>query len=83
MWLHQVTVDKNVRKYISPNLCLTPEIKSKYFRIGECVGIGQTTVLGQKCMHRQSESKQESESKPPFLRTLSFKVLLDTSAIFA
>ena len=23
-------------------------------------------------MHRQSESKQESESKPPFLRTLSF-----------
>ena len=26
-------------------LCLTPEIKSKYFRTGECVGIGQTTVL--------------------------------------
>ena len=44
MWLHQVTVDKNVHKYISPKLCLTPEIKSKYFRIGECVGIGQTTV---------------------------------------
>ena len=44
MWLHQVNVDKNVHKYISPKLCLTPEIKSKYFRIGECVGIGQTTV---------------------------------------
>ena len=44
MWLHQVSVDKNVHKYISPKLCLTPEIKSKYFRISECVGIGQTTV---------------------------------------
>ena len=31
--------------YISPKLCLTPEIKLKGFRIGECVGIGQTTVL--------------------------------------
>ena len=31
--------------YISPKLCLTLEIKSKYFRTGECVGIGQTTVL--------------------------------------
>ena len=31
--------------YISPKLCLTPEIKSKYFRTGECVGIGQTTVI--------------------------------------
>ena len=45
MWLHPVCVDKNVRKYISPKLCLTQEIKPKYFRIGECVGIGQTTVL--------------------------------------
>ena len=27
------------------NSCLTPEIQSKYSRIGECVGIGQTTVL--------------------------------------
>ena len=44
MWLHQVSVDKNVHKYISPKLCLTPEIKSKYFSISECVGIGQTTV---------------------------------------
>ena len=24
---------------------LTPKIKSKYFRTGECVGIGQATVL--------------------------------------
>ena len=50
MWLHQVTVDKNVHKYISPKLCLTPEIKSKYFRIGECVGIGQTTVPSYKSL---------------------------------
>ena len=45
MWLHPVSVKKNVQKYILPKLCLTPEIKSKYFRTGECVGIGQTTVL--------------------------------------
>ena len=45
MWLHQVSVDKNVHEYISPKLYFTPEIKSKYFRIGECVGIGKTTVL--------------------------------------
>ena len=44
MWLYPVSVDKNFHKYISPKLCLTPEIKSKYFRTGECVGIGQTTV---------------------------------------
>ena len=31
--------------YISPKLCLTPAIKSKYFRIGKCVGMGQTTVV--------------------------------------
>ena len=45
MWLHPVSVEKNVQKYILPKLCLTPEIKSKYFRTGECVGIGQTTEL--------------------------------------
>ena len=45
MWLHPVSVKKSVQKYILPKLCLTPEIKSKYFRTGECVGIGQTTVL--------------------------------------
>ena len=45
MWLHPVSVKKNVQKYILPKLCLTPEIKSKYFRTGECVGIGQTTVV--------------------------------------
>ena len=44
MWLNTVSINKNVHKYISPKLCFTPEIKSKYFRIGECVGIGQTTV---------------------------------------
>ena len=44
MWLHPVGVNKDVQTYISPKLCLTPEIKSKYFRTGECVGIGQTTV---------------------------------------
>ena len=44
MWLHLVSVKKNVQTHISPKLCLTPEIKSKYFRTGECVGIGQTTV---------------------------------------
>ena len=44
MWLHPVSVKENVQTYISPKLCLTPEIKSKYFRTGECVGIGQTTV---------------------------------------
>ena len=48
MWLHQVSFEKNAHEYISPKLCLTPEIKSKYFRIGECVGIGQTTVGGVK-----------------------------------
>ena len=45
MWLHPVSVKKNVQTYISPKLCLTPEIKPKYFRTGECVGIGQTTVF--------------------------------------
>ena len=44
MWLYPIGVNKNVHKYISPKLCLTPEIKSKNFRIGECVGICQTTV---------------------------------------
>ena len=44
MWLHPVSVKKNVQTYISPKLCLMPEIKSKYFRTGEFVGIGQTTV---------------------------------------
>ena len=48
MWLHHVSVDENVHKYISPKLGLTSEIKSKYFRIGECVGIGQTTVLSRR-----------------------------------
>ena len=49
MWLHLVSVSKNIHEYISPKLCLTPEIKSKYFRTDECVGIGQTTVsLGVK-----------------------------------
>ena len=45
MWLHSVSVKKNVQTYISPKLCLTPEIKSKHFRTGECVGIGQTSVI--------------------------------------
>ena len=45
MWLHQVSVDKNIHEYISPKNCLTPKIKSKNFRIGECVGIDQTTVV--------------------------------------
>ena len=45
MCLHPISVNKNVHKYISPKLCFTPDIKSKYFRIGECVGIGQTTVF--------------------------------------
>ena len=44
MWIHPVRVKKNAQTYISPKLCLMPEIKSKYFRTGECVGIGQTTV---------------------------------------
>ena len=30
---------------ISPKLCLTMEINSKYFGTGECVGIGQTNVF--------------------------------------
>ena len=34
--------------YILPKLSLTPEIKLKYFRIGECIGIGQTTVVSIK-----------------------------------
>ena len=37
MWLHPVSA-KNVHMYIT-------YIKSEYFRIDECVGIGQTTVL--------------------------------------
>ena len=41
--------------YISPKLCLTPEIKSKYFRTGECVGIGQTTVSCQLNASYQTE----------------------------
>ena len=39
-WLHDTQVlRKNVHMCISPKFCLTLEIKSKYFRIGECVGI--------------------------------------------
>ena len=38
-------IDKNVYEYISAKLALTPKIKSKNFRIGECVGIGRTTVF--------------------------------------
>ena len=41
MWLYPESVEKNGPKL---KLCLTPEIKLKYFRIGECVGMGQTTV---------------------------------------
>ena len=52
MWLHPESVKKHVHMYISPKLCLTPEIKSKYFRIGECVGIGQTTVSLVLPMHK-------------------------------
>ena len=52
MWLHPVSVKKNVQKYILPKLCLTPEIKSKYFRTGECVGIGQTTVPESKTWYK-------------------------------
>ena len=44
MWLHPLSVKKNAQTYISPKRCSTPEIKSKYFRTSECVGIGQTTV---------------------------------------
>ena len=50
MWLHPVGVKENVQTYISPKLCLTPEIKSKYFRTGECVGIGQITVVSSENM---------------------------------
>ena len=46
MWLHPVSIKENVQTYISPKLCIMPEIKSKYYRTGECVGIGQTTVYG-------------------------------------
>ena len=49
MWLQPVRVKKNVQTYISPTLCLTPEIESKNFRTGECVGIGQTTVFKPFC----------------------------------
>ena len=48
MRIYPVSVNKTVHEYISPKLCLTPEIQSKYSRIGECVGICQTTVLIQE-----------------------------------
>ena len=54
MWIYPVSVNKTVHEYISPKLCLTPKIQSKYSRIGECVGIGQTTVV-QSILSRLSE----------------------------
>ena len=50
MWPRPVSADKNVRKYISPKLCLTPEIYPKYMSFGtcECIGVGQTTVYHAK-----------------------------------
>ena len=79
MRLHQVSVDKNVHEYMSQKLCLTPEIKSKYFRIGECVGIGRTTVLMdknsnfapfQQKMARMPQSFITSQTKELFKRCL-------------
>ena len=68
MWLHPVSVKKNVQKYILPKLCLTPEIKSKYFRTGECVGIGQTTVpfLEIKTKHFNSIIKKSTANMNVF-----------------
>ena len=57
MLLHPVSVKKNVQMCISPKLCLTPDIKSKYFRTGECVGIGQTTVPELKELSYQERLK--------------------------
>ena len=64
MWLHPVSVRKNAQTYISSELCLTPEIKSKYFRTGECVGIGQTTV--------RLKSPRSPNSRLPKLEDLEF-----------
>ena len=44
MRLRPESLSKNDRNYISPKLCLTPGINSKYFGTGERVEIGQTTV---------------------------------------
>ena len=60
MWLHPVRVKKNAQKYILSKLCLTPEIKSKYFRTGECVGIGQTTVVRYARVFSAEASNKES-----------------------
>ena len=43
IWLRTASLDKNGHKYISPKLCLTLEINSKYFETGECVVVGQST----------------------------------------
>ena len=51
VWLKPVSLDKIVQKCISPKLCLTQEINSKYFGTGECVGIGQTTVFRIRILH--------------------------------
>ena len=70
MYLHSVSVKENVQTYISPILCLTPEIKSKYSRTGECVGIGQTTVFTSMVV---TSSNIQDITSSPFLIKLSDK----------
>ena len=69
MWLYPVSVKENVQTYISPKLCLTLEIKSKYFRTGDCVRIGQTTV------HNQPVSMHELKYFHDFLKIFAPHVL--------
>ena len=69
MWLYPVSVKENVQTYISLKLCLTLEIKSKDFRTGECVGIGQTTV------HNQPVSMHELKYFHDFLKNFAPHVL--------
>ena len=83
MWIHPVRVKKNVQTYISPKLCLMPEIKSKYFRTGECVGIGQTTVLlylqqyfYPRSFHKSWLSKKKKKKRVTSKEKLSEKFMI-------
>ena len=63
MRLRPVSLDKKVHKYISPKFCFTPEINSKYFGTGKCVGIGQTTVAAVMFNPPMFQSKSNVENQ--------------------
>ena len=49
--------------YVSPKLLFKPEINSKYFGTGECVGIGQTTVVQSNLTYDAHDIRQKLNRK--------------------